>query len=347
LIPTEIISGALGIYLAFKGYGVWSLVWMNLIQAALYAALLWIISGWAPILQFSRERFIKHFTFGANILASTLLERIFQNIYTVFISRFYPPAQVGYYTRSYTFVMIPVNNFYEALTKVAFPAFSSIQNDTDKLLLACRKLMQQALFLLLPLMMMMILVAVPLFRWMLTDKWLPAVPYFRLLCVVGMVVAGNGYFQNVLMVKGRSDLLLKVVILEKVIITLGICCIYPFGVKGLLYYQIASSFILFVVNGYVAGSLVNYPIIKQLRDVGPLFAITALSAIPTYLFSQYLDSYPGIVIADPIRIILVCLVYIMVYLTGFLLFGLPQISDFRELVLGGITKKMKPWTVPA
>ncbi|TDX00033.1 lipopolysaccharide biosynthesis protein [Dinghuibacter silviterrae] len=342
LLPSELLSGILGVVLAYKGYGVWSLVWMNFAQAALFTVFIWTASGWRPGLAFSRTRFRKHFTFGANFLLTTLLDRVYQNIYAVVISKFYQPAQVGYYTRSYSLVMIPVDNLFQALVNVTFPAFASIQSDTEKLLRAHRKLMQQALFILLPVMMMMILTAEPLFRWLLTDKWLPAVPYFRLLCLAGMVLSGNGYFQNILMAKGRSDLLLKVMIIEKVLITLGICSVFPFGIKGLLYYQVFSSVVLFAVNGYIAGKLVGYPLYEQLKDIAPIFGITAIAALPAYMADQRLTG-----LHDILRIVVVCTFYGVVYLALFFAFRTTEIRDFRELVLKGLVQKLKPWKVAA
>ena len=334
-LPSLVLGGATGVVMAYLGFGVWSLVWMNVIQAFLYSAQLWYLSRWLPSPVFDRHRLKKHFGFGSRLVLTAILDRIYSNVYNLVIGRFYSAALLGYYTRANTLVQIPSGNLFEAINKVSYPAFAAIQNEQGRLLEAYKKMMHQVLFIIAPVLAMMALTAEPLFRLLLTDKWLPAVPYFRILCVAAVLNTVNGYNLTILLVKGRSDLYLRLNVIEKVFISVGILASVRLGIYGLLYFQVASSVVIYLINGYTSGKLIEYPVVPQLVNLLHIFLIAFVAALPTW----YLDSRSVFGGNDLGRIVLMCAFYLLIYLGSFILFKGREIRDFYELFLRRYTEK--------
>lgn len=330
-IPSVIISGISGVTMAHHGMGIWALVWMNIIQAGIASLQLWLRTGWHPGLVLDISRLKTHFNFGYKLTLSGLLNTIFINLYNVVIGKYFSAAQLGFYNRADTLRMFPVQNLSTALNKVTYPMFASVQDDHVKLRKAYRIVMQQVLFWLAPLMAILIVLAEPVFRLVLTEKWLPAVPYFQLLCLSGLLIPVHAYNLNILNVKGRSDLFLRLEIIKKVIIVIGVVCAIPFGIFGLIYFQLISTVLSFFINTYYSGRIISYGAVSQLRDILPIILIAALVGIVTWWLT--------VNVVIPLRwpdlavILLVGVVYLSVYLGACFLFKLAAIQDFRNLVL--------------
>jgi Membrane protein involved in the export of O-antigen and teichoic acid len=328
-IPSLIGGGILGIYLAHQGYEVWSLVWMNVFQATLSSLQLWIRSGWTPSFAFSAERFQRHFGFGYKLTLSSIIDTIYQNLYNIVIAKFFSAAQLGYYTRAQSLKQLPVSNISTALNKVTYPMFAKIQDDNAKLKIAYKKAMQQVLFWVAPTLVILAAVAEPLFRFMLTEKWLPAVPYFQLLCVVGIMYPLNSYNLNILKVKGRSDLFLRLEIIKKAYITLGIFCAIPFGIYGLLYFQVISTFISFFINTYYSGRMINYPVTEQIRDIAPIITLAGV----IFGIASATDYWLAPHTIDIIRVGTTSIIAFLLYLAFAVGFRLNSVKDFKNIVL--------------
>src|SRR5690606_1034948 len=146
------------------------------------------------------------FSFGWKLTLSGLINTIFNNSYLVLIGKFFPLSAAGYYQNANNLVQVPSSTLTTALKKVALPAFSSIQDDDTRLKEGFKKIIQQVLFWLCPAFILAAVLANPLFEFVFGAKWLPAVPYFRFLCVVGIWLPLNSYNLNIVIVKGRSDL---------------------------------------------------------------------------------------------------------------------------------------------
>lgn len=330
-IPSIILSGILGVVLAYYGYGVWSLVYMNVSRSLLSAMQLWVRSGWQPNFKFNKERFRHHFGFGYKLTISGILDAAFSNAYNIIIGKFYSAAQLGFYTRAQSLQHLPVNNLTLALNRVTYPMFSSIQNNDVKLKEVYRRVMQQVLFWLAPLMIFLAIVAVPLFRLLMGEKWLPAVPYFQILCAVGIMYPLHSYNLNILKVKGRSDLFLKLEVIKKIITVIGIACALPFGIYGLLYFQLIFSFAGFFINTWYSSSLINYTSIDQIKDVLPGILLAVIVGFMSWLLDSYLIM--NNVSIDLVRIIIIGGFYFALYLGISFLSSMPAILDFRQLVL--------------
>lgn len=269
-LPSTIIGGMVSIIMAMKGHGVWSIVALQLITKLAYSMQIWAYSSWRPMAVFNKERALSLFSFGGKLALSGVINTIYQNIYLVVIGKFFSVSNVGYYQNANNLVQYPVNTFSMALNKVVFSAFSSIQNDNRKLKEGYKMIIRQILFWVCPAFIIAGVLAVPLFRFIFTEKWLPAVPYFQWLCVVGILLPVNSYNLNILNVKGRSDLFLRLEIIKKIIISIGLVIAIPFGIKALLIFQAFNSFLAYGLNSYYSGRFVHYPISEQIKDILPI-----------------------------------------------------------------------------
>lgn len=285
-LPSLIVSSIAGVYLALEGYGVWSLVWMSLIQATLNSIQLWIYSKWTPSLVFDLSVLKTHFSFGYKLTLSSLLNTIFSNIYQIIIGRYFIASLVGFYTRANSLKQLPVTNFSKALDKVTFPLFASIQHDDVRLKSVYKQIMQMVLFLIAPILTFMAVLAEPLFRFLFTEKWLPAVPYFQVLCLTGILYPIHSYNLNVLKVKGRSDLFLKLEVIKKIIIVLTIVVSIQFGIMGLIWGQVFTSGLAFFINTYYTGKFIRYGAWQQFVDIIPVLALSFLVGAGVFILDQ-------------------------------------------------------------
>ncbi len=276
-IPSTVLGGVVGISMAYMGYGVWSLVWSNISLSLGASIQFWFYSKWTPSFIFSFQKFKEHFNFGYKLMFSGILEKVFNNIYLIIIGKYFSADLVGFYTRAETMKQLPVSNISGALNKVTYPLFASIQDDDIRLKRVYKQLMQMVLFIIAPVLVFLAVLAEPTFRFMFTEKWLPAVPYFQILCVTGILYPIHAYNLNILKVKGRSDLVLKLAIVKKIIIVIGILIGLQFGIYGLLYAQVILSMILFFVNAIYTEKFISYSAFEQVKDIMPIILIASLS----------------------------------------------------------------------
>jgi len=327
-IPSLILGSLSGIILAYKGYGVWSLVWSGVIQSLAASAHIWMLTKWRPLLSFNREKFRYHFRFGVKLTLSGIIDTVFSNAYPIIIGKFFAPAQVGYFNRADTLKQVPVSNISAILHKVTYPLFAAIHDDEIRLKSVYRKIMQLVIFLLAPTLIFMAILGEPLFRFLFTEKWLPAVPYFQIICATGILYPIHAYNLNILNVKGRSDLFLKLEIIKKIVMTIIILISFRFGIFGLLYGSIVSSIIALFINSYYSGKYINYPALEQLKDLLPIIIVAFLAAFSAFhLCSRFLPATAS----DWITILCVSLCGGVIYLG--LAFILKMSSLFEILQL--------------
>lgn len=252
---------------------------MSLLQAFLNTVQLWIRTRWAPSLVFDKKKFRYHFKFGYKLTLSGLLDTIFTNIYQIIIGRYFVAADVGFYTRANSLKQLPVNNISGALNKISYPLFASIQNDIERLKNAHKQIMQMVLFVIAPVLVIMGVLAEPLFRFLFTEKWLPSVPYFQILCLTGILYPLHAYNLNILNVKGRSDLFLKLEVIKKALVIVVIVITIRFGIIGLIWGQLISSVFGFFINTHYSGGFINYGVWEQVQDILPIIGLAFLAGM--------------------------------------------------------------------
>ncbi len=328
-IPSIIAGGIVGVVMAYFGYGVWSLIWNQIVTSIVSTIQLWIYSKWSPSLVFSFKKFKEHFNFGYKLTLVSLLDKIFNNIYVIVIGKYFAASQVGFYTRAQTTKQLPVQNISGALNKVTYPLFATIQDDDVRLKHVYRQLMQMVVFVIAPSMVLLAVIAEPLFVFLFTSKWIPAVPYFQILCGAGILYPIHAYNLNILKVKGRSDIVLRLEILKKIIIVIIIAVTIKYGIIALIYGQVFTSIIAFFINTYYTGKYINYTAWQQTRDVSPIILLAfAVGAIIFYLNDLIISNQLNI-----IKILFSGLLGVVLYLGTAYLLEFNSFKNLRKLIL--------------
>lgn len=318
-IPSLIISSVVGVLMAYNGFGIWSLVVSSILQSTTVGIQLWFRTDWKPILKFKKDKFYIHFKYGYKLTLSGILDAIFNNIYVLIIGKYFAANQVGFYNRADSLKQLPVNNISSVLNKITFPLFAKIQDDNMRIKDMNKKIMQMVLYFVAPTLLIMAALGEPLFRLLFTDKWLPAVPYFQILCWGGILYPIHAYNLNILKVKGRSDLFLRLEIFKKVIVIITIISSISFGILGLLYGTIITSIIAFFINTYYTGKLINYSSFKQLKDLIPIFLAAILTgglvySLDIFLLNDILNDIFRLIVGSTIGIIIFYLLSILLRL---------------------------------
>ena len=290
-LPPQILGGIVGVFLAVNGYGVWALVYSMLITSFLNSLLLWVFSNWKPSLTFNIVKFKYHFTYGYKMAISSILDNIFTNIYSIVIGKLFNPTLVGYYTRANSLVMLPVGNISIVLNRVVFPLFSKVQNDIVALKKLYKKIMQIVFFIISPAIALMILLSREIVFLLFSEKWLPIVPIFEILCISGLIYPLHLYNLIILQVKGKSGLFLKLEILKKVIIFSSILISIKYGFYGILIGSVITSFINLFINSHYAGEFIDYKMHNQLIDLLPIVFSAIIMYLIVYVFNDFTDKY--------------------------------------------------------
>lgn len=282
----NVLAAVAGISLAYFDYGVWALASQMVLLYLFRALFFWMYSDWRPSFEFSLTSFKELFNFGYKLLLSGLLDQIFQNIYLLVIGKLYTANDLGYYTQAKKMQDVPVVTLASIVGSVTFPAFSRIQDDKEKLLIGFRKILKLQVFINFPLMIGLAVVANPLFLYVLGEKWLFSVQYFQLLCISGMLYTLHTTNLSILQVKGRTDLFLKLEVIKKIITVIAIIIGMNWGILGLVYGRVISSFIAFFINAYYSGQLLEYSIINQLKDLYPALIISIIMGVILFVLSK-------------------------------------------------------------
>lgn len=264
-----ISTGIIGLIMAYKGYGVWALVTQNIANSVLNATLLWLFVRWIPQRTFSMQSFRQLFGFGSKLLASGLLDTIYNNIYPLVIGKFFSASTLGVYSRASSLAQYPSSNLTSVLQSVTFPVLSSIQNDEERLGNAYRRLLRMSVFIIFPLMIGLSAVADPFIRLVLTDKWEGAIYLLQIVCFSMMWYPVHAINLNLLQVKGRSDYFLKLEIIKKIIGVSMLCITVPIGIVAMCYGSICTSIICLGVNTHYTWKLIGYGFKRQMREMLP------------------------------------------------------------------------------
>lgn len=284
-LTATMISGVAGISLAYMGWGVWSLVVQLLSFSLFRTIMLWLAYSWRPMFVFSIVSLRGMFAFGSKMLFSGLLDTIYRNIYLIVIGKIYLPADLGFYSQAKTIQQVPVASISGIISRVTFPIFSAVQDDKERLKRGVREALKVMAWVIFPIMIGLAVCAKPLIQVLLTAKWLPAVPYLQLLCFVGIMYPLHVINLNVLMAQGRSDLFFRLELIKKMNSTIAIFITYRWGIRAMIFGQIATSLIGYYLNSYYTAKHIKYPITEQIIDLLPTLAIALFMGIAVFVIT--------------------------------------------------------------
>lgn len=263
-------SGMFGLWLAYAGYGVWSLVWQCIAGTIISIVLLWSFSSWRPMFAFSFSSFKRFFSYGWKHLCSSIINTVYSNLYTLVIGKSFGAADIGYFTRADSYAALPSNTITGMVVRVNFPILSQLQDDKEALIAAYQKMLRAPLFLLVPVLFWIAAVAEPLIEVMIGAKWLPCVPFLQVLCF-GIVFNPLTHINlNLLYVKGRTDCVLKLELIKKPIAFALVIATIPLGIFWMCVGKAVYEFIAFAFNCYYTKTILDYGLWAQLKDVLPI-----------------------------------------------------------------------------
>lgn len=291
-IPSAVISPAIGVALAYYGYGVWALVAMVLATPLLQSISLWLASRWRPLFIFNIGKAKEHFSFGYKLLLSALLDTIFRNIYNVIIGKRYSLAALGQYERASTLNGYPTNILTTIVSKVTYPLLTNIKDNQEEISNAYRQILRVSLFISAPLMLGLVATAPSLIFFLLGEKFEEAIPYFQIICLASMLYPIHSINLNVLKVYGRSDLFLKLEIIKKILTIICIACAWNYGIIGLVWSTVAASILSLLVNTYYSEKLIHYSTKDQLLEMIPTLLVSLCMYGVILFIAQYTGSFP-------------------------------------------------------
>jgi|TARA_B110000240_G_C13511141_1_gene459465 teichuronic acid exporter len=278
-LVSSFAGGIIGVLMAIYSFGVWSLVAQQIIRQFLNCLFLWIFSDWRPKYQFSFDSFNELFGFGSKLMLSALIETIYQNVYYIVIGRFYTSSELGQYTRAQQFNNIFSNTLTLVVNRVSYPLLSSIQNDSDRLKKTYRRIIQSTMLVSFGSLLSLVAMSKSLIIVLIGAKWLLAVSFLQIICFRGMLYPLHAINLNILQVKGRSDLFLRLEIIKKVIATGPIIIGVFYGIKFMLWGAVFTSVVALFINTYYSNKLLNYSIWMQIWDILPSLLVSSFVSI--------------------------------------------------------------------
>lgn len=293
-IIASLVSGLAGIVCAYNGLGVWALVIQSLTSATTFSLFTLLFVRWIPRFVFSMASFRRLFTYSSRLLTAAFIRVVYDNSYPLVIGKRFSPTNVGHYVRAGQFPGIVDSTITGALNRVAFPILSQIQDDDERLLRVYEKYIQLACFFIFPIMMGLCGCARPLVLLLLKEQWLACVPLMQILCFAKMTYCISTINNNLLYVKGRSDLFLKVEIMKKLIAFSILWGTMHFGLKVMCIGQVVYAFIGLYLNTLFTKKILGYTFNHQMKAVMPYFLLSmivlAISMLSATLFHNALLS---------------------------------------------------------
>lgn len=328
---SSIISGVFGIVLAYLGIGVWALVAQQLSAAALRTVLFWHVNKWIPRFIYSIDSFKEMWNFGWKLLFAGLINNLEKEIYKVVIGKYYVPETLGLYTRAKQFMNIFTSNLTNVVGRVSYPVLSTIQDNDELLKAGYRKVIKTTMFLSCVCVFGLASISKSLIFVLLGEKWMDCVPFLQIICFSGVMYPLQNINLNILLVKNRTDLNLKLKIVKSILIFIPLYLGVAVGIYAMILGSVVNSYICFFINSYYSGPLLNYSSFDQIKDILPSFAVAFTVAIPVFLIG-YLPVSPYVLL--PIQILCALVIFYCVSEK----IKLPEYLELKGIVIKFLSK---------
>ena len=271
------LSGLLGIGLAYYGMGVWALVWQQLLQAVIITCLQWYWGSWRPHLIFNLHRSLLLFRFGWKLFCSSLLDTVYNELYTILIGRLFSIRTLSFYQQGRMIPIQGVSIVSSTLNTVLFPAFSSLQDKRSEMYLLARKSLQTIAFIFIPMFGLLFIIAEPLVPLLFSEKWTPCVIFWQLSCFIAVFYPFHALNLQIISACGRSDIFLILEIIKKIQVVIIIFLTYNYGVLAMVYGMVFFSPVAFVENSFCNGKFIGYTWWRQAKDMFPFVCVTVIA----------------------------------------------------------------------
>lgn len=286
-------SGLLAGGLAWQGFGIWSLAWQTLSSSLISVALLWRWHSWRPRWEFDLHCLRRLFRFGGFLMISSLVDTLYERMYIILIGKLFSARDLGFYTRAVSTQQLPVNLLTSMLSRVAFPAFSSVAKEPERLARGVRRVLMIFMLLNIPTMLGMAVLAEPLVVTLFGIKWLPSVPFLQVLCLASVFWPHNIINLSALQAQGRSDLFFRLEIIKKCIGLPLMILASLHSVMAFAWVRVFMSVSAFFINAHYSGVLLGYGPRRQLRDIMPFGLVAMAMSGTVWLLGQWLHWIPS------------------------------------------------------
>lgn len=308
-ITTSLISLTVTIFMAYHGFGVWSLVVQHILTAAIPALVFWFHIKWRPIWTFSWKSFKELFSFGFYMFLTLLVNRFTQQIQGLLIGKFFNPSVLGYYSKAHGLEKLASTSISQTMTQVTFPLYAEVQDNKVAMQNMVKRLTMTLAYITFPLMFLLLLCAKPIFVLLYSDRWLPSVPYFQVLCVAGLAYCLQSVNLQTISAIGKSKVMFWWSLIKRTIgVGLIVVGLIVWGMNGLLVGAVLSTWFAYFVNIGLVSKYIGYNWWKQLLDLLPIIAVSIVAALISFgcgcLLS--LNMYPDGIMKG--------LVYVIIYL---------------------------------
>ena len=282
-LSAHVVALAFTIFLAWKEWGVWALVVQQLLLAFLTTGLYWITSSWKPLWVFSLQSFKELSNFGGFVLLSNLINTISNNVQGLLIGKFYDASMLGYYTKARRTEGLASTFISNVLNQVMYPVLSEVQDEKQRMIVVLRRFICTTAYVTFPIVIVLILIARPLFLLLYSDRWLPSVPYFQMLCLAGVAIClqNVNYFATAAIGKSK-DLFVWTVAKRGVGLLLVIGGLWAYGIYGLLFGSIVTSWIIYLINAKLVSKHIGYTLKSQYNDLLPIATLSVIAFISAY-----------------------------------------------------------------
>lgn len=326
-VIAHVIAAFIAIILAWRGWGIWTLVAQQLIGSLIISAMLWSINKWTPEFCFSKESFKQLFGFGSFILCSNLINTFCNNIQGLLIGRFFSPAIMGYYTQAHKLEKIASHSFTTVIEQVSYPVLSKFQSDNNSMKRILYKLASTLVYISYPLMLLLILVAEPLILFLYGEKWTASIPYFQILCIAGMSATFHGVHYYVVASKGKSrDLFIGTIVKRLLSLIALVVGMYLWQLEGLIWGVTIGAWIIAVVNAFLVSKHIGYTLFQQFKDILP---ITLLS-ISTFILVLIISNNIGCNMY--IKAVITAILFIIIYIGLSVVLKIEAFSFMKESI---------------
>jgi teichuronic acid exporter len=327
-VISTIVSGSVGVYMAWAGYGVWALAWHWVVNTAVGTLLLWFFCSWRPLFEFSGESFKRLFGFSSWVFGAQLINVIYLKGYTLLIGKFYSTYDLGIYNRADDTQQLPTTILTGIVSNVAFPLFSSINSDKQRLRQGVRLSIRSITLITSPVMVGLGVLAEPFLRVVFGEQWLPAAPILQVLCVVGLLWPLQVINLNVLQAQGYANLLFRLEVIKKssgiVLLVIGSF----FGIMGIAWSRVIQSIIALLINGHYTKKLLGYSVSQQTTDCSPNILLSAAMGAVVFLANVWIE------IGGILEFLILIMIGALFYLASNILLGITAFKEVVSFVLG-------------
>ena len=282
-ISTSIISLVITIFMAYHGFGVWSLVTQNILAALIPALAFWFHIKWRPVWTFSRKSFKELFGFGSFMFLTNILNQFGQQVQGLLIGHFYNPSTMGLYSKANSTERLASSSISQIMTQVTFPLYAEVQDDKVALINMIKRLTMTLSYITFPLMFILLLCARPIFVLLYSDRWVGCVPYFQVLCLAGLAYSLQSVNYQSISAIGKSKVLFIWTSVKRVVgILLVVSGLWLYGMKGLLVGMVLNTWFSYFVNIEMVSKHIGYKWWRQLLDILPIIIVSVIVALLCY-----------------------------------------------------------------